>query len=145
MKLQLKHIAPYLEHNLRLEITQGGSQATADKYCMLTGVYVIKKQLCIWSGAFGYGEKKFVVKPLLRPLSDLYKEINNNGKTFIPADELSCYKMYGRFHHGKEVVKQMLKENIIGYGDIQKLLALHFDVFGLIKRGLAKDINSIKI
>lgn len=80
-------------------------------------------------------ENNTIFKPILRPISDLTKEIEVNGEKFVPIEKL--------------------KQNYIGetiglnpatwsYRSIQKLFEWHFDVFGLIERGDAIDINTLK-
>jgi hypothetical protein len=77
------------------------------------------------------------VKPLLRPLSDLTKEIEQKGEKFVPIlqyhylrfDEISTFK--GGENH---LIFMQVRE-------YQILLELHFDVFGLIEKGLAIDIK----
>lgn len=73
-------------------------------------------------------------KPLLRPLSDLYKEIEINGDKFVPIEKLNIpYQL------------MINKNNIqnMPYKTVEKFLEWHFDLFNLIERGLAIDLNSI--
>ena len=71
-------------------------------------------------------------KPILRPLADL--TIN-----FIASKR------------DKEIMESILSGNVdsrviydVSYATIQYLFLKHFDVFGLIPKGLAIDINTIK-
>ena len=78
-------------------------------------------------------------KPILRPLSDLTKEIEVNGEKFVPIFELSNYTI-----QQTENGKSGLEWNIIStfpYRDIQKLYEWHFDIHELIEKGEAIDIN----
>jgi hypothetical protein len=81
---------------------------------------------------------------ILRPLSDLTKEIEHNGEKFVPRDMISIgfgnFIEEGVFYYCAE--KSDIKR--LSYDTIVKLLEWHFDVFGLIEKGLAIDINSIK-
>ena len=76
-------------------------------------------------------------KPLLRPLSDLRKEIKVNGERFVPIEKLPII--------GMDVleIESDIKHCSIEQKNYNKLLEWHFDVFGLIDRGLAIDLNSI--
>jgi len=78
MKLELKHIVPHLPYNVD---TNHGR---------LIGV----RDWVEWSGVFKnkYGETNIPIKNvklILRPLSDLTKEIKVDGERFIPIVELA--------------------------------------------------------
>lgn len=75
-------------------------------------------------------------KPLLRNLSDLTKEIEVNGEIIDVIDYLKI--PFG-------LATMLCLENIqnMPYRTFEKLLELHFDVFGLIDKGLAIDLNTI--
>ena len=96
---------------------------------------------------------------VLRPLSDLTKKIEHNGEMFVPIDVLknefmleqvfdkNIFDFYGFkselgswtfIHDGKEIHDEcpIFIYNI--------LIKWHFDVFGLIQKNLAIDINQIK-
>jgi len=88
----------------------------------------------------GYKEKvsSGKLKPIFRPLSDLTKEIEHNGVKFIPAQKLG---ESGFVFPGHTWVHMVLE---LPYWVIEKLIEWHFDVFGLIEKGLAIDINTIE-
>ena len=75
-------------------------------------------------------------KLILRPLSDLTKEIEVNGDKFVPAKILKFDKS-----------QYYLLKNPIGYdihySSFVKLFEWHFDIFRLIEKGLAIDINTL--
>jgi hypothetical protein len=85
---------------------------------------------------------------LLRPLSDLTKEIEVDGKRFVPIKEF--YEIYGGGYQNFENWYDMNWANYsrplecLSYNDLQKLFEWHFDVFGLTEKGYAIDINTIK-
>lgn len=101
------------------------------------------------------------MKPILRPLSDLTKEIDVNGEKFVPIVELSGYKdikgeLFKGYEHKRFYVKlrpESINEwlchtipsdtNSMDYFTIQKLYEWHFDIHGLIEYGLAIDINTL--
>jgi len=144
-KLELKHLAPYLPYNLKVfddyysEIRYLAALAFSD--CGIV------KQLHYPSQTREYNE----IKPILHPLSDLTKEIEHNGEKFVPIEWLNENKSVrlikvintGRY----EVFSENTGTTNIRFWEyciIEKLFEWHFDVFGLIKDGLAIDINTIK-
>lgn len=85
-------------------------------------------------------------KPILRPLSLLIKEIEINGEKFVPSSRLyrdfdlspNYYGRLGMLFNGNGI-----DDPIHGYLVVNKLFEWHFDVFGLIEKGLAIDINTL--
>jgi hypothetical protein len=193
MKLELKHLAPYLPHELKCQYTGivdvnkynstkiDPSDINQDrgyglKIGFLKEIHVFKKYWTARCGIYSRGLKTFTngydLKPILRPLSDLTKEIEVDGNKFIPIIELAC--LNGAFGNDKDRLyveeKYFRSENEIvyfvnyhtggdeddyilsisygsiwctGYQIVQKLFEWHFDVFGLIDQGLAIDINTL--
>lgn len=106
-------------------------------------------------------EVETVYKPILRPLSDLTKEIEVNSEKFVPIDVikdefLECDTLiYGDAGYGwiglyndntlipfyMECDMEIMPE--IHYGIVTFLAKWHFDIFGLISKGLAIDINTL--
>jgi hypothetical protein len=124
MKLELKHLAAYLPYNLK-------------------GIYhesIITLSLNGFSSSteIGYDISLFLkceIKPILRPLSDLDKEITHDGETFNP----------------KFIIDMAFPSERMGLNPatwshrvVTKLQEWHFDVFGLIEKGLAININTLK-
>ena len=128
MKLELKHIAPYLPYNLSVFIEDFGIES-------LKGV------------AFGeviteHDNAAFEsTKPILRPLSDLIKEIEVNGDRFVPLERM----FKGRLPYlSQEEIDDMIKWPLIKpYATVSQFHEMHFDTFGLIDAGLALDINQL--
>lgn len=128
-KLELKHIAPYLPYDLRIK---GGTMTYT-----LTGSYLDE-----W---FNWG---FMTEhqPILRPLSDLTKEIEHNGEIICPCEILfTDYSQNDGATCGDqaELLIDLNLDMILSYFEWQKLFEWHFDVFGLIEKGLAIDINTL--
>lgn len=89
-----------------------------------------------------YGTDRF--KMILRPISDLTKEIELNGKKFIPIEAmfLPCGErelLEGWAEDNKCWVGQQLT-----YLPYQMLFSMHFDIFNLIEQNLAININDLK-
>ena len=113
----------------------------------------IKPVLSGWEKIFNYGvgsmddKFKYVdwigdIKPILHPLSDLrngdyldllfYGNMKcDNDREFLNALE-------------DDIASADAKMEVAPYHLVQKLLEWHFDVFGLIKEGLAIDVNNLK-
>ncbi len=88
-------------------------------------------------------------KPILRNLSDLTKEIEHNGEKFTPCNKLADIVTNDWDIEDMECDVQIIKDYFTmhptdwPYWLIQKLFEWHFDVFGLIEKQLAVDINTI--
>lgn len=129
MKLELKHLAPYLPYGLNILHWNGN----AKEYIEILQVLHLENRHVLGSDKH---------KPILRPLSDLTKEIEHYGEKFVPIDNF-IYKTsvedFTEFTEQKHNLTHGLK-----YADIQLLLEWHFDIFGLIEKGLAVCINTLK-
>ena len=136
MKLELKHIAPYLPYGLEFEIN-------IFDQAMKKGIMVganskeiefseIRKTI---TESFTYD----LCIPLLRTLSDLTKEIEHNGEKFVPIERIKESQRHLFFRNDIDAPLDGLQ-----FSEIQKLFSWHFDVFGLIEQGLAIDLNTVK-
>ncbi len=139
MKLESKYLAGYLPYELRIK------NKTTDM--PLTGAYLDELN----DPLFGFDD---TFKPILHPLSDLTKEIEVNGKKFVPIEVLnnmlftkhSKLEYYdSEFCNGAILFSTNIKGfNILSMNEkIQKLYEWHFDIYGLIENGLAIDINTL--
>lgn len=173
MKLEIKHLAPYLpfqpnvlhlERNIALKATGIYKKYNADEHF---DILLLNWDLTL---------KSTEVKPILRPLSDLIKEIECDGIKCIPAIEIakrvdnghsydSISRVYSRLvsiitdkcddienvninlsHDGSIYSIRRGGENVMfkTYQAIESLLlSMHFDIFGLIDQDLAIDINTL--
>lgn len=77
--LELKHIAPYLPYGLHVK-SKLGVIYELDTFSNSKGKGIEKRDI--------YSVVDNNMKPILRPLSDLSKEITHGGETFIPVEEL---------------------------------------------------------
>jgi len=151
--IELKHLAPYLpyglnvmhtEKNMMLIISGAYLKANTDKYFTF--------KLLNWDLKVMSNE----CKPILRPLSDVYSLFTFNDKRISFWLELGVDSSRDDL---KRLPKQIIIENEIdlkyrlkGFASytyfkpsqINILFKYHFDVFGLIEKGLAIDINTIK-
>lgn len=98
------------------------------------------------------------LKPILRPLADLHKDIKLNGNVFNPYRDINKILNDGVFEpHFNNIEFNEYGSLLIDFGDhdsgysinletipvINYLLSLHFDLFNLIESGLAIDINTL--
>lgn len=119
-KLELRHIAPYLPYKLKGLFKDEDDNAKN---------YLSELE----TDNIEYFLDEATI--ILRPLSDLTKEIEQN---FFPYDELWKYHNFSSmnfYYIEKDPTRYP-------YTIVSALLSWHFDVFGLIEKGLAIDINS---
>jgi len=139
MKLTIEHLAPYLPYGIKV--------LRPDSRTILK-VEGIASQLLIFSEenepdwTFGIIQGN---KLILRPLSDLTKEIDHNGARFVPSQYWSDAP-WDMLNMTLGTLYQYLRDPgfFLPYMAWQKLFEWHFDAFGLIEQGLAIDINTIK-
>ena len=83
------------------------------------------------------------IKLLLRPLSDLNKEIKYKGEKFIPQNKID--KRFRQQFKNFKKAGEINTENwyIFPYEIIEQLFKWKFDVYGLIDDGLAHNIKSL--
>ena len=127
MKLELKHLAPYLPYELKAICTQD-INGVLYKHINLTERFYSMPTAILTN-----------FKPILRPLSDLTKVIQHNGDEFIPCIE---------YNYIKDELEELSSLDCsyiryTRYNVVSILFELHFDVFGLIEKGLAIDINTL--
>ena len=168
MKLELKHLSPYLNHKIQvsyLDWLEDKKRNTA----YLTGIsledgiettYKRKKKGCSgdlisWKGNNNIQDLE--LKLLLRPLSDLNKEIEFNGEKFLPIEVIKKGYLHpvewginhigkGIKHNGKMIHLIVMDGEILEECPLfiyYKLIKWHFDIFNLIENNLAININTL--
>jgi len=129
MKLELKHLAAYLPYDLKYQL-YGNFPIKEGVENIVEDIRVIDlkniQKVLDWA----------TCKPILRPLSDLNKEITHGEKTFNPKFVIDMAFPGERMG---------LNPATWSHRVITKLQEWHFDVFGLIENGLAIDINTLKL
>ncbi len=137
-KLELRHFAAYLPFGLKFRISEG-------KIFNLNANHIFNNHTGNYKG-LDRG-----AKIILRPLSDLTKEIEVGGEMFVPIKEFMILYGGGLTEKGKPIWESDFVANImysyygsLSYGVMEKLFEWHFDVFGLIEQELAIDINTLK-
>lgn len=141
MKLKLEHLALYLPYRLKVKVEDYKCDYVGREFDEVIGLHQWDKSGLLWSVLTDGGAKPSVekVKPILRPLSDLVKEIEVNGEKFIPFDLLDNYHNFSTMRWSDIEADPTRYPFTI----VQKLFEWKFDVFGLIPQGLAIDINKL--
>ena len=133
MKLELKHLAPYLPYGL-----QCMAQGEGKKQFELQGISDISYADLHEIGRTVCEQYDFEdTFPILRPLSDLTIDeefYSSFFRTFSDEDNV------GYICESKSDVSNQG----LSYSCILFLIENHFDVFGLIEKGLAIDKNTLK-
>lgn len=133
-KLQLQEIAGYLPYRIQVEIERL-------KYPIQSEIV----ELTVKNIHQIENTKLWRIKPILRSLSDLKKEITHKGKTFVPIEWLEDFYYTHSFHtQCEQLISDYRWINHLDYLVVQHLLEWHFDIHNLIGRGLAIDINTLK-
>ncbi len=157
-KLELKHLLTYPNVKCQLfgisELFEFEDYYNEEKFrdgSVWTFAGYADKDLCI---PLGEGEISYLfrsgstyisvslnhAKLILRPLSDLTKEIEVGGERFVPAGKMITHGFHNPFWYELE----KFDYRHLYAMDLEKLFEWHFDVFGLIEAGLAIDINTLK-
>jgi len=128
MKLELKHLAAYLPFAINVVIYSENEP----KIDYISGIYHNPDEMVVFSEEEDYylsnpDYNVISFKLMLRPMSDLPKFID----VISPVPN---------FFNTEILMKTPLASS---YEVFEKLVELHFDVFGLIDAGLAVDINSL--
>ena len=128
--LELKHLAPYLPYELRFRSFLSKDEST---YTLTSG------NLNNWE------QKSIRIIPILRPLSDITKEIEVNGEKFVTIEMLGKLFQMNVIEYCNLEQNKSLSETIKNqrWCVIEKLFEWHFDIFGLIEQNLAIDINTL--
>lgn len=168
MKLTIKELAPYLPYGIPAILSQKGIFNQDDEYPNpRTKELGIVKNISFWEPeitgqlhisdtySFDFDEIDEICI-CLRPLSDLTKKIEVNGKKFEPIEwfEIGDDENNSLEYDNGNIklirsLEYLSKKGIVNdinylpFGVIQKLFEWHFDVFGLIDAGLAIDINTL--
>ena len=135
MKLETKHLAPYLPYNLKCEVLNSGQEKE------------IGEMIAVYndgSACFGNiveSEKGFeYIKPILQPLFN-----DNFDYTIFLMDNFPEEKWADAYNGIMNGVGFGVKIEQIPYELHEFLFENHIDVFGLIEKGLAIDINTLSV
>jgi hypothetical protein len=156
MRLELKYLAGYLPYGLKFKTNFDHIQY------LMTSLDINKSKVTFRAINNFKNSKNISIKllgenkPILRPLSDLTKEIELNGEKFVPLEEIKEVFLNNPkkgCEHYRDIFKDVYFEwteecfesniEMLPYEWIQKILQWHFDIYGLIDAGLAIDINTL--
>ena len=162
MELESEHLAPYSPYGLEIQVAGENRDDDPEglpRIFKMVGVVdgkVVRHNPGYISNVEEYFEDVF---PILRPLSDLNDKHGEDvvNEHYINILIESEYKIdYGVFSHFKGDLSIELNGDSSLYYDSHKsidfkvmltiqeqLFGNHYDVFGLIKKGLAIDINTL--
>ena len=140
MKLELKHLAPYLLTKLKVKDLYENStrilMGINKNHTEPIKVALVGKDLAV-------SRTLEEIKPILRPLSDLDK-LNKEFETESTHGIGLCFNNDGI----KNLDDIWLSYQVSCASDFlpifEYLFKNHFDVFGLIEKGIAIDINTLK-
>lgn len=159
-KLELKHITPYLPYGLQI-LRPDGNTVLNVVGLSINGIVTVmedcQERYCSMSG----------IRPMLRPMSDVYKPLDGGSAPIVELAKLGA-KIFGLdfsvchinkyeftvfsnegYEFGFTGLGFYLLNNKEDNADISQLELFnylfehHFDVFGLIDKGLAVDVNEI--
>ncbi len=132
MKLELKHLAPYLPYKCKMRY----KHHSEDRWKSGTLTPITLNAM----------REGIIIKLILHPLSDLTKPIQHNGEKFVPMKKF--YAMYGDYYENYEMfLRGSLSdyENpiFLQYLQTEQLFEWMFDVRLLIPTRLAIDVNEL--
>jgi len=147
MKLELKHLAPYLPYKLKCWVKDYpldiGDNAANNIY-ELHAIY--SNGECVFHDLVESQQGFQEIKPILRPLSNMDYECDIHGEKFTPYDRLKDVISEAQWLQICELITENPDYQLVvdlPYWYIENLIKWHFDIFGLIEKGLAIDINNI--
>ena len=127
-----KQILQHVINGVDLEILNYKCDYIGIQYSKANGYYFLNNKLHITYKGGSTGKSLDDCRLILRPLSDLTKEIDGHCYWLLIEDIEMRYFRLKNIEINKLCVKTY-----------NNLLSHHFDVFGLIEKGLAIDINTI--
>lgn len=160
MKLTLHHLAGYLPYGLKIRSFRE-NQVLFVEDILTSGEFLDY----LFEKSHSRINSNNIYKPILRPLSDLTKDIEINGEKFVPITELLKIEYPSQEKTGKYSEISVnengypsafftyqanrditIYTNYINnecYWKVQKLYEWHFDIHNLIENNLAIDKNTI--
>ena len=134
--LKLEHLAPYLPYGLEC-VDNNGDILLISHYTPRGQKKLVNIGELVWSDSIYTPKQRY--KPILRPLSDLEKKHLDYMYFFIIATDNDMFGSRSEFEdYFNETSHEYLPQCLFEY-----LLKCHFDMFRLIEKGLAIDINAL--
>lgn len=134
-----KKVVQHVINGVELEILNYKCDYVGIRYAKANGYYFLDGELHITYEGGSTGKSLESCRLLLRPLSDLLKfkelfDLVNTIKQFQILEKGFYSLNYAEFYDYKKLPYEIVKV----------LLYNHFNIFGLIEKELAVDINTIK-
>lgn len=132
MKLELKHLAPYLPYGLKVQ---------SSKTETLIGILENKIFVKEFNLAYPFGN----CIPILRPISEIEEYFEKLYGMLEHQDVTDFFDVNFLDAHDSCSIEEMyvFEPESLPYGTFQVLCKHHFDVFGLIPIGLAVSIHDV--
>jgi hypothetical protein len=144
--LELIDIAGYLPNGLPIKILNYKSDYVGIEFSKVNGYYFLAGHLHVTydGGSTGKSNNDFI--PILHPLSDLEKEIEIDGKKITPINTI-LEEYNSLVASGEPYTKSDLSKypKYWEHWAVEMLYKWHFDIHGLIEKGLAIDINTLNL
>jgi len=144
MKLELKHIVGYLPYGLEFTTSKHQIRYGECDILKMNGLSIdVDGKLNIeflHDDDLLFSNNLNTVKPLLRPLSQLTEEIDQNGIGINVYDEISSeYPNCNGFKDWVSIysMEHKICDSLAEYCCVKLLEKYHFDIHGLIEVGLA--------
>lgn len=129
-QMKVEYLAPYLPYKLKIN-TAEEELISLDAHYKLAESEIRNNRINIYELS--------EVKPMLRQISDLF-----NGNYYYILDEFSGLELEAFKSAFLAELRSINYLDKLPYSIAQMLFKEHFDLFGLIDKGLAKDINEFK-
>lgn len=132
MKLEIKHLAPYLPYGLKAKF-KAKNKKTCRKYVKGTiSVMYSDCSICCYDTVNATPDN---FKPILRQLSD-YADIDSDALCDLNCDLSDQIQI-------SEFASKRISLSAISVGAFEILVSNHVDVFGLIDQGLALPLTFV--
>ena len=143
MNLELYQISPYIPYKLKVLSGDAKEIYELSGIAIREGAVFYERFIQIAGEELPryYNQNIIYCKPILRPLSDISKIIEHDGKRFSAFNVLA--KSASEYIPEKNLNKKAVSELLGNYSQVEKLIEWHFDVFGLIDKGLAIPYLSV--
>lgn len=146
-RLTIEHLAPYLPHGLvwAVKTGKGYSRKTTTSIhldSLLNGTHVTFE-----GEDYSKDINKTGYKPLLRPLSDLnkYKDIHEKLEEMSVIEWLEeTYETHDLHIEAKRLMEDKKWLNHLSHLLFIELTSMRFDIYGLIEKSLAVDVNTLE-
>jgi len=133
-----RQIISYLPYGVKCEILNYKSDYVGLRYSTLNGFYdsIGEPHFTYDGGSTGKSIRD--MKIILRPFSDITKEIEIHGEKFVPSEKIGIHLFDYDF-----IYIYRKETNGIPFWVVQKLLEWNIDLYGLIESDNAIDINTL--